>query len=541
MSGVVVLVILVILILGWLPRRTADSMKRVVEHREDKYSPSLHLVDADSGTRFSDRRQPSAKGIVMQSERKNITASPAGAPVARPTKAMKERARVAHIRKLRREAARRRAMISAALLVVTVVVFAVSFPLKFSALFALIPATLLAVVVALGVRTANHARAWEHDLKVKRAAQAKAHKAQGKSSAVANGQVANSSNSSAQVAAQYSATPLSSDEQPTGLMAEREIQKAVEQSRAEKERIEIRRAAQSQAEARQKKAKLQAVKKDADVAAASSQAVNVAGSAKSVSQTKRPAEQGKAQSASARKPNPHAANAAASAKKKTSKSANNRRQNATAAGSGKMNTVNTAAKKQRIEPNDATNELQQVHPAQALDVVDLAPNQDLISFSLGAPRNGVEVRNEEPKSLEIKSTRQVAKAKAKAPAKGMETTSSSASKHTKKIADQSVGNKGEDSNSSVSHVAETQAESNSTEASTGPLISKKNRKRARAMARRARAAAQRDGKVKREKPTYTSDPEKFHASEVSADTEAPAVSSDSLGTGLEKILERRNV
>ncbi|WP_245206764.1 hypothetical protein [Bifidobacterium dentium] len=37
-------------------------------------------------------------------------------------------------------------------------------------------------------------------------------------------------------------------------------------------------------------------------------------------------------------------------------------------------------------------------------------SQDLISFSLGAPRNGVEVRQAVPESMEIKSTRQVARA-----------------------------------------------------------------------------------------------------------------------------------
>ncbi|WEV47142.1 hypothetical protein OZX62_02280 [Bifidobacterium sp. ESL0690] len=524
MSGVVVLVILVILILGWLPRRTADSMKRVVEHREDKYSPSLHLVDADSGTRFSDGRQPLSKGIVMQSERKNIAASLSKAPVARPTKAMKERARVAHIRQLRREAARRRAIISAALLVITVVVFAISFPLKFSALFALIPAALLAVVVALGVRTANHARAWEHNLKVKRAANAKAHQVQRNGSAASN----------AQVAAKYSVEPVSSDEQPTGLMAEREIKKAVEQSRAEKERIESRRATQPQAESDQKIAEAQSVKKSRNTVAAGKQAADVTKTETKSGNVvaKRNVAQKQASSVSARQSN----KATDSAKKKAAKSSIDRRKNATANASSK---TNAAVKKQRIEPNDATNELKQVHPAQALDVVDLAPNQDLISFSLGAPRNGVEVKNEEPKSLEIKSTRQVAKAKV--PAKGAETTSSSASKHTKKTADQSAENGHEDFNSLVFHAAETQTESDQAEGSAGVLISKKNRKRARAMARRARAAAQRNGKAKGEKPTYTSDPEKFHASEVAADTEAPAVSSDSLGTGLEKILERRNV
>ncbi|WEV64408.1 hypothetical protein [Bifidobacterium sp. ESL0732] len=541
MSGVVVLVILVILILGWLPRRTADSMKRVVEHREDKYSPSLHLVDADSGTRFSDERQPSAKGIVMQPERKDIVASPSGASVARPTKAMKERAKVAHIRKLRREAARRRAIISAALLAVTVVVFAIAFLLKFSPLFALIPAALLAIVVTLGVRTANHARAWEHDLKMKRAAQAKAHKAQHNISASSTGQ---SAGANAQVAVKHSATPVSGDEPPTGLMTEREIQKAMKQSRAEKERIENRRA-QAQVQTDLQKSTSQS-KKSRDSNPVSKQTVTAANTGaksgnlanrSSAQRAKSQAQsQAESQSASARKSNPRASVPSTRAKKNAAKPSNNRRPVAADTSSK----VNSSAKRQQVEPNDATNELKQVHPAQALDVVDLAPNQDLISFSLGAPRNGVEVKSEEPKSLEIKSTRQVAKAKADT--KNVEATSSESSKQNEKAAKQVAEKSREDSSSSVSNATETEAKSGLAEGSAGVLISKKNRKRARAAAKRARmTAVERNAKATGKKATYTSDPEKFHASEVSADTEAPAVSSDSLGTGLEKILERRHV
>ncbi|MDF7640416.1 hypothetical protein PT279_02225 [Bifidobacterium sp. ESL0784] len=540
MSGVVVLVILVILILGWLPRRTADSMKRVVEHREDKYSPSLHLVDADSGTRFSDEWRPSAKGIVMQSERKDIAASPAKASVARPTKAMKERARIAHIRQLRREAAHRRAIISATLLVVTLIVLAISFPLKFSALFALIPAALLAVVVALGVRTANHARAWERDLKAKRAAQAKAHQSRRDGSVRTDSQSAKA-NANAEVAGKISQTSVSSDEQPTGLMAEQEIQKAMKQSRAEKEHIENRRA-KAQAKVSQKVSAASSEAKGEKAKAAAKQTVTgKKAETKSGNQAKRSAaveekteSKPTSPSSSKRRPNTQAKAAPASAKKQTSKPANERRQHTAANGSDKVNSV---AKQPQVEPSDATNELKQVHPAQALDLVDLAPNQDLISFSLGAPRNGVEVKSEEPKSLEIKSMRQVAKATANKTEAG----SSSTSKHKKESADQATRDVQKDSGSSVSAISESKSEVEPAKGSVGRLISKKSRKRIRAAAKRGHAAAERNGKAKDEKPAYTSDPEKFHAEEVSADTEAPAVSSDSLGTGLEKILERRNV
>lgn len=40
LSTVVVLVIVAIIIVVWLPVRTANGMKRVDEHRQDRYSPS---------------------------------------------------------------------------------------------------------------------------------------------------------------------------------------------------------------------------------------------------------------------------------------------------------------------------------------------------------------------------------------------------------------------------------------------------------------------------------------------------------------------
>ena len=136
LSTVVVLVIVVIIMAGWLPTRTVKGMRKVAEHREDRYSSSLHLVDKDSGTRFSDERTPPAKGIIMQSDH------------TRGAKYSSEH--IARVRQLRRAAIRRRRIIVITLLAITVLVLGISFPLKFSPLFALIPAALLAVVLALG-------------------------------------------------------------------------------------------------------------------------------------------------------------------------------------------------------------------------------------------------------------------------------------------------------------------------------------------------------------------------------------------------------
>ena len=101
LSTVVVLAIVVILMVGWLPRRTVKGMKRVIEHREDRFSPSLHLVDADSGTRFSDVSTPQAKGAIMQSSE------------AQGGRMSEEH--IAQVRTLRRAAIRRRRIIVVAL------------------------------------------------------------------------------------------------------------------------------------------------------------------------------------------------------------------------------------------------------------------------------------------------------------------------------------------------------------------------------------------------------------------------------------------
>ena len=131
LSTVVVLVILMVIAVGWLPRRTVNSMKKVAEHRQDRYSSSLHLVDADSGTRFSDEHTPQPKGAIMQRAQTSTTT---------PTTA-----KVAHIRELRRAAVRRRRILALSLLLITVLVLVLSMVLPFSALFALIPGVLLAL------------------------------------------------------------------------------------------------------------------------------------------------------------------------------------------------------------------------------------------------------------------------------------------------------------------------------------------------------------------------------------------------------------
>lgn len=138
-------------------------------------------------------------------------------------------------------------------------------------------------------------------------------------------------------------------------------------------------------------------------------------------------------------------------------------------------------------PLDETNELSRVSPASAVDAFDMAVNQDLISFSLGSPRNGVEIEQDDALSLEIKSTRQVAKATPRA--------------------------------------AEPNAES-------VPAASD--------AAEAAEESGQTDAKAAQPNRAAVNDSVAFHETEASAAVEAPDETSDSLGSSLETILARRN-
>ncbi len=138
-------------------------------------------------------------------------------------------------------------------------------------------------------------------------------------------------------------------------------------------------------------------------------------------------------------------------------------------------------------PLDETNELSRVSPASAVDAFDMAVNQDLISFSLGSPRNGVEIEQDDALSLEIKSTRQVAKATPRA--------------------------------------AEPDAESVPAASDT---------------AEPAEESGQTDAKAAQPNRAAVNDSVAFHETEASAAVEAPDETSDSLGSSLETILARRN-
>lgn len=447
LSTVVVLVILMVIAVGWLPRRTVNSMKKVAEHRQDRYSSSLHLVDADSGTRFSDEHTPQPKGAIMQRAQTSTTT---------PTTA-----KVAHIRELRRAAVRRRRILALSLLLITVLVLVLSMVLHFSALFALIPGVLLAVVLALGVRASSQARRWEHALAearrrerlAKRAGASARPRAKSPSQAKSTSpdKSASPTKSAAKAIADTAGDQVTATANPsaeTDVMERREICQALHRARIEQDRALAAREARQKAHAM---AASETGRHDVDAAS----------------------EQPEAAGTSAVQPEP--------------------RQDAVAQPSADESATNV------VEPADShaevvveegsapsggdmTTELDRVHPAAALDAFEVAASQDLISFSLGEPRNGVDRHAPAPESLEIKSTKQVAKA---VPAL---------------VAEQPATVDGGDAG---------QADADATV-----------------------AAVMDDASV--------NDTDAFHQTEVRSSVDAPDASSDSLGTGLEAILARRS-
>ncbi|TPF94956.1 hypothetical protein BG22_04240 [Bifidobacterium sp. UTBIF-78] len=357
------LVIVAIIIVVWLPVRTANGMKRATEHRQDRYSPSLHIVEAESGTRFGDVKPHQAKGAPV----------PASSPSARLTPE-----HIAHVRELRRAAIRRRQLLAGGLAVVAVVVFVLALVFHFSTLFTLIPLALLAAVLAMGARAASQARRWE--AKVSRIERERARKskvakiaheraiatARAQAKAVADGRDERDGAAGTDAAARREAA--------TEVMEQRQIRRALRQAEIEQARAKALREArvEGQGTIRSNQESSAAAEVRGDVSDAAQVDAGVAGSAERVGDG--------AEQATVAEPS------------LTMRDERDERD-------GHRGEV----------PDDATSELASVRPARALDVFDMATaSQDLISFSLGAARN--ESNTPEPESREIQSAKQVSKA-----------------------------------------------------------------------------------------------------------------------------------
>lgn len=226
LSTVVVLVIVIIAIAVWLPARTANGMKRAAEHRQDRYSPSLRIVEAEDGRRFGDIEPYQAKGAAM-------TASTQSARLTTE--------HIAHIRELRRESIRRRQILVASLLAVAIVVFALAFIVHYSPLFALIPLALTAAVLAMGANAARQARQWER--RVSRYEQKKT-----SATPTRQGQIDSPAKNHAAESAAPAVQTSRADDAATEVMEQRQIRRVLHDAEVEQAKAKALREAQAKAD-----------------------------------------------------------------------------------------------------------------------------------------------------------------------------------------------------------------------------------------------------------------------------------------------------
>lgn len=471
LSTVVVLVIVAIIIVVWLPVRTANGMKRVDEHRQDRYSPSLHIVDAENGRRFGDIKPHKAKGAAM----------PASTPSARLTSE-----HIAHVRELRRAAIRRRQILAVCLLAITVLVFAVSFPLHFSPLLALIPFVLLLLVLVLGANASRQARQWER--KVVR--YERAHSGTGWSKKPSAESKDSKRVNKAEPVAAVTAPAEKIEDAATEVMEQRQIRRALRDAEIEQAKAKALRQSAAAYQAAEEHAK-QSEKSDIAQSAADKPAAEPSAMVDESADRKSAAETSES-------------SAAPDASARTDKST--KLDKSVAPRVEPSLTVRDERDERDDAAADATSELASVRPARTLDVFDMATSQDLISFTLGGEHNA----DNAPESLEIKSTRQVSKAEPVEPAVAEKLIDEA---RAVKAADDA---KAADAGKAVSagNAVDTESEQRD-DADTNAATDADDE---------AANAAQRAA---------------FHESEERADVEAPAATTDSLGAGLDSILARR--
>lgn len=468
LSTVVVLVIVAIIIVVWLPVRTANGMKRVDEHRQDRYSPSLHIVDAENGRRFGDIKPYKAKGAAM----------PASTPSARLTPE-----HIAHVRELRRAAIRRRQILAVCLLAITVLVFAVSFPLHFSPLLALIPFVLLLLLLVLGANASRQARQWER--KVVR--YERTHSGTGWSKKPSAESKDSKRVNKAEPVAAVTAPAEQIEDAVTEVMEQRQIRCALRDAEIEQAKAKALRqsaaAYQAAGEHAKQPDKSDTAQSAADTPAAEPSAmVDESADRKSAAET---SESSAAPDASARTDKSTKSDKSVASRVEPSLTVRDERDDAAA---------------------DATSELASVRPARALDVFDMATSQDLISFTLGGEHNA----DNAPESLEIKSTRQVSKAEPVEPAVAEKLIDEA---RAVKAADDA---KAADAGKAVGAGNAVDTESEQRDDADTNVATDAGDEAANAAQRAA-----------------------FHESEERADVEAPAATTDSLGAGLDSILARR--
>lgn len=471
LSTVVVLVIVAIIIVVWLPVRTANGMKRVDEHRQDRYSPSLHIVDAENGRRFGDIKPYKAKGAAM----------PASTPSARLTPE-----HIAHVRELRRAAIRRRQILAVCLLAITVLVFAVSFPLHFSPLLALIPFVLLLLLLVRGANASRQARQWER--KVVR--YERTHSGTGWSKKPSAESKDSKRVNKAEPVAAITAPAEQIEDAVTEVMEQRQIRCALRDAEIEQAKAKALRQSAAAYQAAGEHAK-QPDKSDTAQSAADTPAAEPSAMVDESADRKSAAETSES-------------SAAPDASARTDKSTKSDK--SVAPRVEPSLTVRDERDERDDAAADATSELASVRPTRALDVFDMATSQDLISFTLGGEHNA----DNAPESLEIKSTRQVSKAEPVEPAVAEKLIDEA---RAVKAADDA---KAADAGKAVGAGNAVDTESEQRDDADTNVATDAGDEAANAAQRAA-----------------------FHESEERADVEAPAATTDSLGAGLDSILARR--
>lgn len=471
LSTVVVLVIVAIIIVVWLPVRTANGMKRVDEHRQDRYSPSLHIVDAENGRRFGDIKPYKAKGAAM----------PASTPSARLTPE-----HIAHVRELRRAAIRRRQILAVCLLAITVLVFAVSFPLHFSPLLALIPFVLLLLLLVLGANASRQARQWER--KVVR--YERTHSGTGWSKKPSAESKDSKRVNKAEPVAAVTAPAEQIEDAVTEVMEQRQIRCALRDAEIEQAKAKALRQSAAAYQAAGEHAK-QLDKSDTAQSAADKPAAEPSAMVDESADRKSAAETSES-------------SAAPDASARTDKSTKSDK--SVAPRVEPSLTVRDERDERDDAAADATSELASVRPARALDVFDMATSQDLISFTLGGEHNA----DNAPESLEIKSTRQVSKAEPVEPA---------------------VAEKLIDEARAVKAADDAKAADAGKAVGAGNAVDTETEQRDDADTNVATDAG--------DEAANAAQRAAFHESEERADVEAPAATTDSLGAGLDSILARR--
>lgn len=473
LSTVVVLVIVAIIIVVWLPVRTANGMKRVDEHRQDRYSPSLHIVDAENGRRFGDIKLHKAKGAAM----------PASTPSARLTPE-----HIAHVRELRRAAIRRRQILAVCLLAITVLVFAVSFPLHFSPLLALIPFVLLLLVLVLGANASRQARQWER--KVVR--YERTHSGTGWSKKPSAESKDSKRVNKAEPVAAVTAPAEQIEDAATEVMEQRQIRRALRDAEIEQAKAKALRQSAAAYQAAEEHAK-QSEKSDTAQSAADKPAAEPSAMVDESADRKSAAETSES-------------SATPDASVRTDKSIESDKSVAPRVEPSLTVRDERDERDDAAAAADATSELVSVRPARALDVFDMSTSQDLISFTLGGEHNA----DNAPESLEIKSTRQVSKAEPVEPA---------------------VAEKLIDEARAVKAADDAKAADAGKAGSAGNAVDTESEQRDDAD---TNAATDADDEA-----ANAAQRAAFHESEERADVEAPAATTDSLGAGLDSILARR--